>query len=219
MSPYDSFSELVRNVNQKIYRFDSVTDFATREMEWSRRIQQLTESPMLRYAEDLRLQENLARGVQPSFADRNFTQMADSQRDFDPLIESPEAILKLTQQLAPPQFDFTFPDTSPPAVMVEDSTRWLDNLQFPIERIKAPLPDFAFPEGCTLAHLQQMSDDEIRAFVDGNPSLIAVQLVLHELAMRRIDRAARPHWSVIWTFWLVLASVLIGAIGVLLALR
>jgi hypothetical protein len=79
--------------------------------------------------------------------------------------------------------------------------------------------DMQFPQSRTLAKLQQMSDDEIQAFLDDNPSLISVQLALHELQKRHLNKVTRPHWSVSWTFWLVVGSFITSIATLILALR
>src|ERR1043166_3973864 len=109
------------------------------------------------------------------------------------------------------------PFGTPSEITLEDWTQRLNDLAVPVDRMELDLPEYAFPQSCALARLEQMSDDEIRNFVDGNPSFIAVQLALHELAMRRIDRATRPHWSVESTFRLVVFSTVIGAIGLIIS--
>ena len=97
---------------------------------------------------------------------------------------------------------------------------WLSNVRIPLKQRSwedIPFPDF--PKNRTLAEFQEMPDADIREFLDDNPSLISVQLALHELEMRRLDRATRPHWSVTPTFWLVLGSLVAAVVGVLLMIH
>lgn len=194
------------------YGLDPFTNSASREME---RINRLTNEMdwINRITCEVSLYERAVYDLSP----------------LENMVREQEAFSRRVQELTTPLPEFTFRDLSlpdikppaftPPEITPEDSVRWLNDLRIPVDRIEPHLPDFAFPKGCTLAALQKMSDGEIRDFLDGNPSLIAVQLALHELTMRRIDRATRPHWSVTWTFWLVLISAISSAITVFLMLR
>jgi hypothetical protein len=105
---------------------------------------------------------------------------------------------------------------------------WINDLRIPVRRFDTLLPEIKLPKipaSRALAELHQMSDDEIQNFLDsdlkdaGPLAIIAVQLALHELAMRRLDRATRPNWSQIWMFWLVVGSFIAAVITVLLMLR
>jgi hypothetical protein len=93
----------------------------------------------------------------------------------------------------------------------EDPMQWINDLRIPIDRIETHLPEIHFPESHSLAELEQMPDDEIRALLDRDVSINTVQIALRVLAMRHLERATRPHWTVLGTFW---SSVITGAIGV-----
>jgi hypothetical protein len=163
-----------------------------------------------RVSRDL-VQDKIAEFVLPSTTIELLGQLTTGP--FDSLIAEQEIFSKQLRDLNMPP-DITSSLLTPPNNTSENLFGALNDLRIPVDRMEVNFPDFAFPEGCTLASLQKMSDEEIQAFVDKNPSLIALQKALHELEMRRIDRATRPHWSVTWTFWLVLISTVIAAVGV-----
>jgi len=104
----------------------------------------------------------------------------------------------------------------------KDALRDLSKMRIEVPTIK--MPELK-TDSRSLAELKRISDEEIRAFIDGDLSdgafipVIPIQMALHELAMRQIERATKPHWSVLWTFWLVLASFVTALVGVLLMLR
>lgn len=191
------------------YEFDQLVISPIREME---RVNRLTK--------EIDWTNRITHEVQP------FEHTACELNPLENIVHEQEALSRRIQELTAPLPEFRLPNVllpdmappvfTPPKITPEDSMRWLNDLRVPVDRMEMHLPDFAFPEGCTLARLRQMSDEDIQAFVDGNPSLIAVQKALHELEMRHIDRATRPHWSVTWTFWFVLISTIIGAIGVII---
>lgn len=106
-----------------------------------------------------------------------------------------------------------------PQITPEESMRRLDDLRFPVNRFDVDLPEFDFPKGQSLSALQQMSDEEIHAFLDDNPAPIAALKGLHELMKRHLNQVTRPHWSVSWTFWLVVASLIAALINIALMLK
>jgi hypothetical protein len=155
------------------------------------------------------------------------------KRDLEPitaqsLIAAQDAFSALSEQIkatiTPPASSLTLPDImpppdlTPPQITPKDPMQWINDLRIPVPRIDIDLPKLHFPKGRALTDLQQMSDEEIEVFLDDNPSPIAVLKALHELNKRHLDRVTRPHWSVIWTFWLVVASFIVAFVGIILML-
>ncbi len=201
MNPYDPFNELApQNIN-------AATNFTLRELEGTdRRLQELKDGVLraldhaYRANHDLGFDGEMASGALPT---QEFTEGVDAKRPFDSVIESQEALSRRMQEVITPQPDLIFRDPAPPTF--RDPLKWLSYLQIPIKPI-GKLPKFtlpAFPESRTLAELQQMSDDEIQAFLGGNVSSNTVQMALHVLEKRH------PHWSLTWTFWWVVLSVIV----------
>jgi hypothetical protein len=205
MNPIDPLNGMIRQAERM--------DRMLQEMDRVNRVDQM--------CRELRFQDEIARCAQPPCTTQELIERAT--RPFNSLIESQETLSRLMKGVVvTPPPALTFQDISPSAIMPEDPMQWVNDIRIPVERIETDLPQFQLPdlpESRSLAELQQMSDNEIRTFLDGNISINTVQMALRILAMRHLERATRPHWSVTWTFWLVVASVIIGAIGVMLMLR
>ena len=92
----------------------------------------------------------------------------------------------------------------------------MSNMRFSVRLPKLTLPKF--PDSRSLKQLEQMSDEEIRDFLGGNVHVNTVQMALHVLTTRKLAKLTRPHWSMTPMFWLVVASMIVGVIGVLLQL-
>jgi hypothetical protein len=90
-----------------------------------------------------------------------------------------------------------------------------------IENLKLEIVDL------TVAQVKAMSDEELLKLLSGESDLDGIipqplqQLITSELLARGLAKASKPHWSVVPSFWMLIATVLltlVGAVAAILAL-
>jgi hypothetical protein len=184
----------------------------TNEMDWINRLA-CELNPLERMAREVNPLEHAAHTLNPMtyftekpplscYLDKMYAMTSAARNPFSRHCEQMEALARIAKPTSP------------------DLMQLLGDAPFPVERFdlsEIPFPEF--PESRTLAELQEMDDDELGEFLGGNVSVTTAMLGIRELTRRQLNEVTRPHWSVIWTFWLVLISAIIGAIGVYLMLR
>jgi UPF0716 family protein affecting phage T7 exclusion len=90
------------------------------------------------------------------------------------------------------------------------------------------MPRFEMPEievvDLTVAQLKAMSDGELLKLLSGESDLKGMiplplqQLITSELLARGLAKASKPHWSVVPSFWMLIATVLLALAGVVVAI-
>lgn len=208
MNSHSAFDQLVQNMERQCQ-----PSLAEREAERIDRELRKTERAD-RILRELERADRLSRDLHGETASSML-----SKRPFDSLVDSQEVLSRLAQEVLTPRTDLIFSNHSPPAF--SDPMKWLNDLRIPVKSMesqlsKLPLPEF--PKNHTLAELEQMSDDEIRAVLNGNVSIKTVQLARHVREMRHLEQVMQPHWSLTPTFWWLVASVILTAIGIVVGI-
>ena len=81
-----------------------------------------------------------------------------------------------------------------------------------------PLPEFKFVE-LTVSQVKAMTDAELLAVLSGEDGQDAMvpqplqQLITSELLTRALSRNAKPHWSVVPSFWLLVSATILALIA------
>ncbi len=95
--------------------------------------------------------------------------------------------------------------------------------QFAMPDIRIPkMPEIEVAE-ITAADIKAMKDDEIIQILTGEKDMGAMidlgtrQVLTNELMTRTIKQASKPHWSVMPSFWLLVATVVLTALALVVA--
>lgn len=198
MSPHGNFGEhLVREL-ERADRVRREIERVNREVECAQRVTQ-----------ELTASAGMARELHE--INRLTSEVGDAMRR--DILDGQHAVQEMLREQEIARSILTAPIPKPPKLPGPDEMmERLANLRIPVERFDLDLPEIEWPESRTLAEFQQMSDQEIRAFLDDHPSLISVQTGLHVLSTRELHRATKPHWSVGPTFWIAVIATIIGIV-------
>lgn len=93
------------------------------------------------------------------------------------------------------------------------------------EPFQVEVPDMShmIPMQISVAKLKAMSDAELLAALngeDGRKGMMTLQfatLITSELQARSIERAGKPHWSAVPSFWLLVTSVVLSLVAIVVA--
>lgn len=86
------------------------------------------------------------------------------------------------------------------------------------DRLQIEVPDMShlMPVRLRIEDMKGMSDAELLAVLNGESGRKGMmtgqtaQLIASELQARAIDRASKPHWSTVPSFWLLVISVVLS---------
>lgn len=85
-----------------------------------------------------------------------------------------------------------------------------------------PLPEFQFVD-LTVSQVKAMPDAQLLAVLSGEYGKDAMvspplqQLISSELLARALSRNAKPHWSVVPSFWLLVSATILAAVAAVAA--
>lgn len=88
-----------------------------------------------------------------------------------------------------------------------------------LNRIEMPDMSHAIPMRISVAKVKAMSDAELLAALNGEDgrkgmmTMQFLQLITSELQARSIERAGKPHWSTVPSFWLLVISAVAACIA------
>lgn len=93
------------------------------------------------------------------------------------------------------------------------------------EPFEIEVPDMShmIPLRISVAKVKAMSDAELLAALNGEDgrkgmmTMQFIQLITSELQARSIERAGKPHWSTVSSFWLLVTSVVLSIVAVVVA--
>lgn len=89
--------------------------------------------------------------------------------------------------------------------------------------IETPDVSHMIPMRISVAKVKAMSDAELLAALsgeDGRKGMMTMQflqLITSELQARNIERAGKPHWSTVPSFWLLVTSVVLSLVAIVVA--
>ena len=89
--------------------------------------------------------------------------------------------------------------------------------------IKVPDMSHMIPKRISVAKVKEMTDEELLAALNGEDgrkgmmTMQYLQLITSELQARSIERAGKPHWSTVPSFWLLVTSVAISFLAIVVA--
>lgn len=92
-----------------------------------------------------------------------------------------------------------------------------------LNRIEMPDMSHAIPMRISVAKVKAMSDAELLAALNGEDgrkgmmTMQFLQLITSELQARSIERAGKPHWSTVPSFWLLVISVALSLLAIVVA--
>jgi hypothetical protein len=79
------------------------------------------------------------------------------------------------------------------------------------------------PMRISVSKLKQMSDAELLAALNGEDgrkgmmTMQFIQLITSELQARNIEKASKPHWSTVPSFWLLVTSLVLSIIAIVIS--
>lgn len=93
------------------------------------------------------------------------------------------------------------------------------------DRFEVEVPDMShmIPMRISVAKVKAMTDAELLAALNGEDgrkgmmTMQFLQLITSELQARNIERAGRPHWSTVPSFWLLVTSVVLSFVAIVVA--
>lgn len=94
------------------------------------------------------------------------------------------------------------------------------------DRFEIEVPDMShmIPKRISVAEVKAMTDEELLAALNdedgrkGMTTMQHLQLITSELQARSIERAGKPHWSTVPSFWLLVTSVAISFLAIVVAI-
>jgi len=94
------------------------------------------------------------------------------------------------------------------------------------DRFGIEVPDMShmIPMRISVAKVKAMTDAELLAALNGEDgrkgmmTMQFLQLITSELQTRNIERAGKPHWSTVPSFWLLVTSVALSLVAIVVAL-
>ena len=89
--------------------------------------------------------------------------------------------------------------------------------------IETPDMSHMIPMHISVSKLKQMSDAELLAALSGENgrkgmmTMQFIQIITSELQARSIEKAGKPHWSTVPSFWLLVTSVVLSISAIVVA--
>jgi hypothetical protein len=90
-------------------------------------------------------------------------------------------------------------------------------------RVEVPDMSHMIPMRISVAKVKAMTDAELLAVLNGEDgrkgamTMQFLQLITSELQARAIQRASKPHWSTVPSFWLLVTSVVFSLVAIVVA--
>ena len=86
-------------------------------------------------------------------------------------------------------------------------------------------PDMShmIPMRISVSKLKQMSDTELLAALNGEDgrkgmmTMQFIQLITSELQVRSVEKAGKPHWSTVPSFWLLVTSLILSVVAIVVS--